>query len=106
MMLSRIQYRADQREPEQDDPRVPLQLLIYSVVITVTTTTCLLEMYSWDDVSQYHKKKLLGLYGPYLALGELIFFGRSVKIVCLGTAEGKKYEIFSEAYTTGTYCGI
>ncbi|KAI9746955.1 MAG: hypothetical protein M1815_004832 [Lichina confinis] len=48
-------------------------LLIYSVVITVTTTTCLLEMYSWDDVSQYHKKKLLGLYGPYLALA--VFMG-------------------------------
>lgn len=57
----------------RNDPRVPLQLLIYSVVVTVTTATCLLDMYSWDDVSQDHKKKLLGLYGPYLALA--IFMG-------------------------------
>ncbi len=54
----------------EGDPRLPLQLLIFAILVAFTTATCIIDMYSWKDVSWSSKQTLLGFYGPYLGLGE------------------------------------
>ncbi len=55
----------------EGDPRLPLQLFIFALLVTFTTATCIIDMYSWKDVSWSTKKTLMGFYGPYLGLGKL-----------------------------------
>jgi len=54
-----------------DDPRVPIQLLIYAVQTAVTTATCIADYMSWTAFSTAEKAELGKLYVPYLALCRL-----------------------------------
>lgn len=51
-----------------DDPKVPIQLLIYAVQTAVTTATCIADYLSWTVLSDVEKLELGKLYVPYLAL--------------------------------------
>ena len=53
-----------------DDPKVPIQLLIYAVQTAVTTATCIADYLSWSGFSNTEKIELGKLYVPYLALCE------------------------------------
>ncbi|ORX94649.1 transmembrane protein 6/97 [Clohesyomyces aquaticus] len=63
----------------RNDPRLPLQLLVFGLQTTFTTMTCLAEMYSWEDTDGGSGVKwvkvdkgvggLGGMYGGYLCLG-------------------------------------
>lgn len=54
-----------------DSPYLPLQLLLFSTQVILTTTTCIAEMLSWP-LSTAEKGALAWLYVPYL------FFGGSI----------------------------
>ncbi|KAF2153291.1 hypothetical protein K461DRAFT_278118 [Myriangium duriaei CBS 260.36] len=55
------------------DPRVPVQLLVYSVFTGVTTLTCIADFFAWTTVASQTKTQLAGLYVPYLAVS--VFMG-------------------------------
>lgn len=57
---------------DQDDPLVPLHLLIFAIQTFLTTFTCLLDMWSWSDRSHEEKVNLSWLYFPYLAFGKFL----------------------------------
>ena len=48
---------------------VPPHLLTWAVLTFITTVTCLLEVWGWDDRSDEQKWNLSMLYGPYAAFG-------------------------------------
>ncbi|KAM0718538.1 hypothetical protein Q7P37_005608 [Cladosporium fusiforme] len=52
----------------RDDPKVPVQLLVYAVQTAVTTATCIADYMSWSDFQNAQKMELGKLYVPYLAL--------------------------------------
>lgn len=54
-----------------DDPLVPLHLLIFGLQAFLTSTVCLVEVWSWADRSVAQKQNISMLYGPYVALGKL-----------------------------------
>jgi hypothetical protein len=54
----------------QDNPKVPIQLLIFAVEVAVSTGACIADAISWTNVSLDEKIQLGTLYLPYLALGE------------------------------------
>jgi len=54
----------------EDDPLVPLQLLVFALETAVTTLTCTLEMLSWEGYSPEEQTRLCALYVPYLVLGK------------------------------------
>ena len=56
---------------EPDDPRVPVQLLVYAVLTGITTLTCIADFLAWTTVSSQTKTQLAGLYVPYLAICKL-----------------------------------
>jgi hypothetical protein len=58
----------------RNDPRVPLALLVFGLETSLTTLVCLAEMLSWEELSAKQKGVggLGGMYGAYLAVGELI----------------------------------
>ena len=58
---------------QTDDPRVPVQLLVYSVQTAVTTATCIADYMSWSEFLTAQKMELGKLYVPYLALGMFSF---------------------------------
>lgn len=49
---------------------VPVHLLVYGVQAVVTSLTCLVEMWHWQDRTVAEKQNLTMLYGPYVALGK------------------------------------
>lgn len=53
-----------------DDPKVPIQLLVYATQTAVTTATCISDYLSWSSFSNAEKIELGKLYVPYLALCE------------------------------------
>lgn len=65
---------ADTPLTRQDDPLVPLHLLVFSLEVAVSTLVCTLEMLSWEGYSTDEQKQLSALYMPYLGLGEKDFF--------------------------------
>lgn len=52
----------------QDDPKVPLQLLIFAMATAITTLTCIAEYLSYPGYSDQEKLNLSQLYVPYLVL--------------------------------------
>lgn len=52
-----------------DHPLVPVNLLIFGVQACVTSLTCLVDVWSWEDRSTDEKVQITYLYGPYVALG-------------------------------------
>jgi hypothetical protein len=70
----------------RNDPRVPLQLCIYATQVSITTATCLAEMWSWEHLTPLQRGVggLGGMYGAYLAVGVFMavdMFARVDKIV-------------------------
>ncbi|KAK7545272.1 transmembrane protein 6/97 [Phyllosticta citricarpa] len=55
-----------------DDPKVPLHLLVYACQTGLTTLTCIAEYLGWPDYSNEQKLALSGLYVPYLAVSVLM----------------------------------
>ncbi|KAL6233291.1 hypothetical protein BDW75DRAFT_232113 [Aspergillus navahoensis] len=63
----------------RDDPLVPVHLLIFGFQSFITSWTCLVEVWSWEDRTIGEKQNLTTLYGPYVALGAFMaldMFGR------------------------------
>ncbi|KAF4553023.1 Hypothetical protein D9617_8g050360 [Elsinoe fawcettii] len=58
---------------KNDDPRVPVQLLVYAMETGVTTVTCIADYMSWTMISEREKRALHGLYVPYLTIS--VFMG-------------------------------
>ncbi|KAJ5765331.1 hypothetical protein N7520_004890 [Penicillium odoratum] len=56
----------------RDHPLLPVNLLIFGVQACVTSLTCLVEVWSWEDRSTDEKVQITYLYGPYVALGALM----------------------------------
>ncbi|KAF2188566.1 hypothetical protein K469DRAFT_703161 [Zopfia rhizophila CBS 207.26] len=56
----------------RNDPRVPLQLLVFGLETAITTLTCITEMLSWEELTAEQRGLggLSGMYGGYLALGK------------------------------------
>lgn len=54
----------------EDDPLIPLHLLVFALEAGVSTYVCTLEMFSWEGYSWEEQKQLCSLYMPYLALGK------------------------------------
>lgn len=52
----------------EDDPKLPIHLLVYAVQTAVTTLTCIADYLSWTGFSNAQKIELGKLYVPYLAL--------------------------------------
>ncbi|KAK2759528.1 hypothetical protein FQN54_003007 [Arachnomyces sp. PD_36] len=52
----------------RDDPMVPVHLLAWGVQTVITTLTCLVEAWSWTDMTSDEKLAITYLYGPYIAL--------------------------------------
>jgi hypothetical protein len=48
---------------------VPVHLLVWAVVTFITTFTCLLAVWEWDDRTDEQKWTLTMMYGPYAAFG-------------------------------------
>ncbi|RMZ85303.1 hypothetical protein DV738_g112, partial [Chaetothyriales sp. CBS 135597] len=61
-----------------NDPMLPLQLLIFALETSLTTLTCLVEMLSWEGYTSEEVTRLTMLYGPYLG-----FVGRSFSLNCV-----------------------
>ncbi|KAL3437037.1 transmembrane protein 6/97 [Aspergillus tetrazonus] len=62
-----------------DDPLVPVHLLVFGFQSFITSLTCLIEVWSWEDRTVAEKQNLTTLYGPYVALGAFMaldMFGR------------------------------
>ncbi|KAF2721472.1 hypothetical protein K431DRAFT_224202 [Polychaeton citri CBS 116435] len=57
----------------RDDPKVPIQLLVFAVQTAVTTSTCIADYMSWGGYSSVEKLELGKLYVPYLGLA--VFMG-------------------------------
>ncbi|GIJ91291.1 hypothetical protein Asppvi_010256 [Aspergillus pseudoviridinutans] len=53
----------------RDKAMVPVHLLVFGVQAFVTSLTCLVQMWSWEDRTVAQKQSLTMLYGPYVALG-------------------------------------
>ncbi|KAL4818448.1 transmembrane protein 6/97 [Aspergillus spinulosporus] len=63
----------------RDDPLVPVHLLVFGFQSFITSWTCLIEVWSWEDRTIAEKQNLTTLYGPYVALGAFMaldMFGR------------------------------
>jgi hypothetical protein len=53
-----------------DDPLVPVHLLVFGFQSFLTSWTCLMEVWDWEDRTTAEKRNLTSLYGPYVALGK------------------------------------
>ncbi|KAL2784896.1 transmembrane protein 6/97 [Aspergillus insuetus] len=53
----------------RDDPLVPVHLLVFGFQSFLTSWTCLMEVWDWQDRTTAEKRNLTSLYGPYVALG-------------------------------------
>ncbi|KAG8631432.1 hypothetical protein KVT40_000572 [Elsinoe batatas] len=58
---------------KNNDPRVPIQLLIYALETGITTITCIADYMSWTVISRAEVNQLHTLYVPYLAIS--VFMG-------------------------------
>jgi hypothetical protein len=56
----------------QDDPLVPLHLLIFALETAITTATCIADFMTWSEFSNAEKVELGKLYGPYMLLCEFL----------------------------------
>jgi hypothetical protein len=52
-----------------DHPLLPLNLLVFSLEVAVTTLTCVADISSWETHTNAQKNDLYGVYVPYLVLG-------------------------------------
>jgi len=52
----------------QNNPKVPIHLLIFAVEVAVSTGACIADALAWKNVSQDEKLQLGTLYIPYLIL--------------------------------------
>ena len=68
--------------PPVDDPKLPLQLLIYAVQTAITTSTCIADYLSWSGFSNAQKIELGKLYVPYLAVCKSLTFVPLYDIWC------------------------
>jgi hypothetical protein len=59
----------DSNQKNLDDPLVPLHLLLWAGQTVLTTSTCLIEMWSWTDRTEAQKYKLTAVYAPFIAYG-------------------------------------
>ncbi|KAJ5984582.1 hypothetical protein N7481_006681 [Penicillium waksmanii] len=53
----------------KEHPLIPVHLLIFGVQAFITSLTCLVEVWAWEDRSTAEKQNITALYGPYVALG-------------------------------------
>lgn len=63
----------------QDDPLVPVHLLVFALQTAITTATCIAEYSSWIGYTSEQRFALGQLYVPYFALAVLMgvdMFGR------------------------------
>jgi hypothetical protein len=58
----------------QNNPKVPIHLLIFTVEVAVSTGACIADAISWTNVSMDEKLQLGTLYIPYLAFASLMGF--------------------------------
>lgn len=60
----------------RNDPRTPLVLLVFGLETSLTTLVCLVEMWSWEELTSAQRgaQGLGGMYGGYLATGRYSFF--------------------------------
>lgn len=75
-----------------DHPLVPLNLLIFSLEVAITTLTCVADISSWKTYTNGQKNDLYGLYVPYLVLACLMgvdAFFKVKKQVLQGQRKGK-----------------
>ncbi|KAI5298400.1 hypothetical protein KEM56_004095 [Ascosphaera pollenicola] len=56
--------------PQPDNAMVPVHLLVWAVQTTITTLTCLADVWGWTDRTFEQKRQLTALYGPYILFGE------------------------------------
>lgn len=54
-----------------EHPLIPVHILIFGVQAFITSLTCLVEVWAWEDRSTVEKQNITALYGPYVALGML-----------------------------------
>lgn len=76
-----------------DDPKVPINLLIYAIQTAITTSTCIADYLSWSDFSNSEKFELGKLYVPYLALSLFMgvdMYGRLNVLLGREVVEGRK----------------
>ena len=58
----------------RDDAMFSVLLLTWAVQTAVTTATCLVHVMSVEDLGWDAKRGLAGLYGTYIAIGELGYY--------------------------------
>lgn len=76
----------------QDDPKVPLQLLIFAVETAITTLTCIADYLSYPGYSDQEKLNLGQLYVPYLALCMyLVFVENGLQLILRSCVYGGGY---------------
>ncbi|KXL44651.1 hypothetical protein M433DRAFT_155571 [Acidomyces richmondensis BFW] len=77
----------------RNDPKVPINLLIYAIQTAITTSTCIADYLSWSDFSNSEKFELGKLYVPYLALSLFMgvdMYGRLNVLLGREVVEGRK----------------
>jgi hypothetical protein len=52
-----------------EHPLIPVHLLVFGIQAFITSLTCLVEVWAWEDRSVAEKQNITALYGPYVALG-------------------------------------
>ncbi|CAI7650063.1 unnamed protein product [Penicillium manginii] len=53
----------------KEHPLIPVHLLVFGIQAFITSLTCLVEVWAWEDRSVAEKQNITALYGPYVALG-------------------------------------
>ncbi|KAJ5095062.1 hypothetical protein N7532_007353 [Penicillium argentinense] len=53
----------------KEHPLVPVHLLVFGIQAFITSLTCLVDVWSWEDRIRAEKWNITSLYGPYVALG-------------------------------------
>ncbi|KAF2836044.1 hypothetical protein M501DRAFT_997272 [Patellaria atrata CBS 101060] len=53
----------------RDDPKTPLRLLPFALLMSLTTFTCVVEYLAWPDFSTKQKLDISMLYGLWLFIG-------------------------------------
>ncbi|KAJ5220717.1 uncharacterized protein N7469_009604 [Penicillium citrinum] len=61
-------------------PLVPVHILIFGIQAFVTSLTCLVEVWAWEDRSSSEKWNITSLYGPYVALGAYMAIDMMIRL--------------------------
>ncbi|KAJ5595728.1 hypothetical protein VI817_004909 [Penicillium citrinum] len=64
----------------KEHPLVPVHILIFGIQAFVTSLTCLVEVWAWEDRSSSEKWNITSLYGPYVALGAYMAIDMMIRL--------------------------